>query len=83
MKLFLKILLLVFIMLVTTVGDVKSFMSICIHRDHPGSITAITNADGTKIAEYSFDPWGRQRDPVNLQALLYLLFILKQPLNLT
>jgi RHS repeat-associated protein len=39
-----------------------------IHRDHLGSITAITNTAGTKIAEYSFDPWGRQRNPVNQQA---------------
>jgi hypothetical protein len=39
-----------------------------VHRDHLGSITAITNTDGTKIAEYSFDPWGRQRNPANQQA---------------
>jgi RHS repeat-associated protein len=39
-----------------------------IHRDHLGSITAITNTAGSKIAEYSFDPWGRQRNPANQQA---------------
>jgi RHS repeat-associated protein len=39
-----------------------------IHRDHLGSITAITNSSGSKIAEYSYDPWGRQRDPANQQA---------------
>jgi RHS repeat-associated protein len=39
-----------------------------IHRDHLGSITAITNSSGSRIAEYSFDPWGRQRNPVNQQA---------------
>jgi RHS repeat-associated protein len=39
-----------------------------IHRDHLGSITAITNSSGSKIAEYSYDPWGRQRNPANQQA---------------
>jgi RHS repeat-associated protein len=39
-----------------------------IHRDHLGSITAITNTAGAKVAEYSFDPWGRQRNPANQQA---------------
>ncbi|MDR2423293.1 MAG: RHS repeat-associated core domain-containing protein [Prevotellaceae bacterium] len=38
-----------------------------IHRDHLGSITALTNSSGTKTAEYSFDPWGRQRNPANQQ----------------
>jgi uncharacterized protein RhaS with RHS repeats len=28
-----------------------------IHHDHPGSIMAITNSSGSKVAEYSFDPW--------------------------
>jgi RHS repeat-associated protein len=28
---------------------------------------AITNSSGSKVAEYSFDPWGRQRNPVNQQ----------------
>ncbi|MDR0560367.1 MAG: hypothetical protein LBG92_09345, partial [Prevotellaceae bacterium] len=39
-----------------------------IHRDHLGSITAITDASGNKTAEYSFDPWGRQRNPATQQA---------------
>jgi RHS repeat-associated protein len=39
-----------------------------IHRDHLGSITAITNSSGSKVVEYSYDPWGRQRNPVNQQA---------------
>jgi RHS repeat-associated protein len=39
-----------------------------IHRDNLGSITAITNSSGSKVAEYSYDPWGRQHNPANQQA---------------
>jgi RHS repeat-associated protein len=41
----------------------------CIHyigRDYLGSITHITDADGDLVAEYSYDPWGRLRDPGTL-----------------
>ncbi len=31
--------------------------------DHLGSLHVITNATGTKLKEYSFDPWGRRRNP--------------------
>ncbi len=34
-----------------------------IGRDYLGSITHIATADGTLVAEYSYDPWGRQRNP--------------------
>ncbi len=34
-----------------------------IGRDHLGSITHILSVDGTKVAEYSYDPWGRLRNP--------------------
>ena len=37
-----------------------------IGRDYLGSITLITTADGTPVAEYSYDPWGRMRNPANL-----------------
>ena len=33
-------------------------------RDYLGSITHIANADGTLKAEYSYDAWGRLRNPV-------------------
>lgn len=36
-----------------------------ITRDHQGSITHITNAAGQKCYEYSYDAWGRQRNPAN------------------
>jgi RHS repeat-associated protein len=39
-----------------------------IHRDHLGSITAISNTAGGRMAEYSYDPWGRQRNPATQQA---------------
>ncbi len=35
-------------------------------RDHLGSITHITNASKALQAEYSYDAWGRMRNPVNL-----------------
>jgi RHS repeat-associated protein len=31
--------------------------------DHLGSVNVITNSSGTKLREYSFDPWGRRRNP--------------------
>ena len=37
-------------------------------RDYQGSITALVdNSDGTVVAEYSYDPWGRLRDPETLE----------------
>ncbi len=37
-----------------------------INRDHLGSITHITNAGKALQAEYSYDAWGRMRNPANL-----------------
>ena len=34
-----------------------------IGRDVQGSITHLASADGTLLQEYSYDPWGRQRNP--------------------
>ncbi|MBR6269762.1 MAG: RHS repeat-associated core domain-containing protein [Bacteroidales bacterium] len=34
-----------------------------IGRDIQGSITHIATMDGTLVAEYSYDPWGRMRNP--------------------
>ena len=37
-------------------------------RDWQGSITHLVDAsDGTVVAEYSYDPWGRLRDPQTLE----------------
>lgn len=33
--------------------------------DHLGSVNVITNSTGTKLKEYSFDPWGRRRNPTD------------------
>ena len=38
-----------------------------IGRDYLGSITHITTDDGTLVAEYSYDPWGRLRNPATLE----------------
>lgn len=37
-----------------------------IGRDYLGSITHVATSDGTLIAEYSYDAWGRLRDPQTL-----------------
>ena len=34
-----------------------------IGRDYLGSITHIATSSGTLVAEYSYDPWGRLRNP--------------------
>ena len=34
-----------------------------IGRDYLGSVTHIATTSGTKVAEYSYDPWGRLRSP--------------------
>lgn len=47
-------------MLVTTDQSTEVFP---VYKDHLGSITKITNLDGDIVAEHSFDPWGRRRDP--------------------
>ena len=37
-------------------------------RDYQGSIThLVDDSDGTVVAEYSYDPWGRMRDPETLE----------------
>lgn len=38
-----------------------------IGRDYLGSITHIATADGDLVAEYSYDPWGRLRNPQTLE----------------
>ena len=35
-------------------------------RDYQGSVNVVTDQGGAVVAEYSYDPWGRQRDPVTL-----------------
>lgn len=34
-----------------------------LHRDYLGSITHITDEDGNLVEEYSYDAWGRRRNP--------------------
>ncbi len=36
-----------------------------VHTDHLGSYDAITNQSGTVVQNYSFDAWGRRRNPTN------------------
>jgi RHS repeat-associated protein len=34
-----------------------------LHRDHLGSVVAATDYTGAVLERYSFDPWGKRRDP--------------------
>lgn len=36
-----------------------------VHTDHLGSINVITNQSGTVVKNFSFDAWGRRRNPTN------------------
>ena len=36
-----------------------------VHTDHLGSINVITNESGAVVKNYSFDSWGRRRNPVD------------------
>lgn len=38
-----------------------------VHTDHLGSIVALADANGAKLEEYSYDPWGRLRNPRTLK----------------
>jgi RHS repeat-associated protein len=33
-----------------------------LHKDHLGSVVALTDASGAVIERYSYDPWGKRRD---------------------
>jgi RHS repeat-associated protein len=35
-----------------------------LHRDHLGSVVALTDSTGAVVERYSYDPWGKRRDPV-------------------
>ena len=38
-----------------------------IGRDYLGSVTHVATSAGVLVAEYSYDPWGRQRNPETLE----------------
>ena len=48
------------------VGGANYWQAYNIGRDFLGSITLITTASGTPVAEYSYEPWGRMRNPETL-----------------
>lgn len=47
-------------------GGANYWQAYNIGRDFLGSITLITTASGTPVAEYSYEPWGRMRNPETL-----------------
>jgi len=44
-------------------GDKLLFL----HKDHLGSLQALTNETGALVQELSYDAWGKRRNPVNWQ----------------
>jgi len=50
---------------VTQNGNISTGTMYFVHTDYLGSLNVITNAAGTKVDEYSFDAWGRRRNPTN------------------
>jgi uncharacterized protein RhaS with RHS repeats len=39
------------------------------HKDHLGSVTAITDESGNEVESFSFDPWGKRRAPTLAQLI--------------
>lgn len=50
-------------------GGEWKLVNIC--RDHLGSVTHIADESGTLIAEYSYDAWGRMRNPDTHEAYAF------------
>ena len=53
-------------MVLVRTGGSGAWSAYNIGRDYLGSITHIITASGTPVAEYSYEPWGRQRNPETL-----------------
>ena len=53
-------------MVLQRTGGTGSWTAYVIGRDYLGSITKILTTGGTSVAEYSYDSWGRMRDPQTL-----------------
>lgn len=47
-------------------GGANYWQAYNIGRDYLGSITQVAMDSGTLVAEYSYEPWGRQRNPSTL-----------------
>ena len=53
-------------MVLVRTGTSGAWSAYNIGRDYLGSITHIITTSGTPVAEYSYEPWGRQRNPETL-----------------
>ena len=53
-------------MVLVRTGGSGAWTAYNIGRDYLGSITHIVTASGTPVAEYSYGPWGRARNPETL-----------------
>ena len=53
-------------MVLVRTGGSGAWTAYNIGRDYLGSITHITTVGGSPVAEYSYDPWGRARNPETL-----------------
>lgn len=52
----------------TTTGTTTSSHTRYLHRDHLGSVDAITNDTGALVERLSYDAWGQRRQPNGLDA---------------
>lgn len=58
-------------MVLQRTGGTGSWTAYVIGRDYLGSITDITTTSGTSVATYSYDAWGRLRNPQTLSPYAY------------
>ena len=52
-------------MLIAVCPDADTSRTCFYHKDHLGSVVGISDAGGTLLEEFSYDPWGRRRSPAS------------------
>ena len=52
-------------MLIAVCPDADTSRTRFYHKDHLGSVVGISDAGGTLLEEFSYDPWGRRRSPAS------------------
>lgn len=56
-------------MLIAVCPDADTSRTRFYHKDHLGSVVGISDAGGTLLEEFSYDPWGRRRSPASYKYL--------------
>lgn len=52
-------------MLIAVCPDADTSRTCFYHKNHLGSVVGISDAGGTLLEEFSYDPWGRRRSPAS------------------